>query len=266
MEPPKVENSTRRNPVPARQSTAKTETEIPPRENDLRLSLALIMDRLDKLERLSAKEFGDPELEHTPRARREIRQDYRRETIFTEGGTAVSPGMPKMEKPETFEGEYTVLYSVLNWLRAVCRYLKPHDIPTDMYPQYAYAYMGKNVKAWYDARFGEVEDPKWELFEQAIIERYLPGDHVIQVTKMYEGIVQTGSLADYVEEWQALMVAVRASGMNRTNQDHVIQFVTGLARVEDRKSILDQDPETLEDTYRAATRIRHYSLLAHDYS
>ena len=83
---------------------------------------------------------------------------------------------------------------------------------------------------------------------------------------MYEGVVQTGSLADYVEKWQALMVAVRASGIKRTDQDHVIQFVTGLARMEDRKSILDQDPETLEDAYRAATRIRHYSLLAHDYS
>jgi hypothetical protein len=104
MEPPKVDNSTRRNPVPALPSTVKTETEVPPRESDLRLSLALILDRLDKIERLSAKKIGDPELEDTPRARRETRQDYRRETIFTEGGTAVSPGMPKMEKPETFGG------------------------------------------------------------------------------------------------------------------------------------------------------------------
>ena len=191
MERPKVDNSTRRNPVPAakRQDIEREgvpplmpraegrETKVPLPENNLELTLALVMDRLDRMERRFEEIFGDPKPGAGPRIREETRQDYRRETIFTEGGTAISPGMPKMEKPGVFDGEYTVLYSVLDWLRTVCRYLKPHDIPKDMYPQYAYAYMGKNVKAWYDARFGEVEDPKWELFELAIIELYLPEDH-----------------------------------------------------------------------------------------
>ena len=125
--------------------------------------------------------------------------------------------------------------------------------------------MGKNVKAWYDSRFLEDGKPKWNTFVEAMKERYLPQDHDIQVTKRYEGIVQTGSLTGYVEAWQSLMVAVKAAGIVRTNKDHVIQFVTGLAKMEDRKSILDKEPDTLEDVYRAVTRIHHYSLLAHKY-
>lgn len=229
----------------------------------------MIISRLDRMERRFTEVFEPPEKSDDSRSRgsdEARRRETRRETIFTEGGTAMSHGKPKMEKPESFNGEYTVLYSVLNWLRAVRRYLKPHNIPKDMYPQYAYTYMGKTVKAWYDAKFAEIEDPHWELFEQAMTERYLPEDHVIQVTKRYEGIIQTGTLTEYVEKWQSLMVAVHAAGISRTEKDHVIQFVTGLTKIEDRKSILDKDPRTLEDVYRAVTKIRHYSLLAHKYA
>ncbi len=62
--------------------------------------------------------------------------------------------------------------------------------------------MGRNVKAWYDAWFSEIEDPQWELFEEAIVEWYLLEDHVIQATKLYKGIIQTawGSLMEYVEK------------------------------------------------------------------
>ena len=98
--------------------------------------------------------------------------------------------------------------------------------------------MGKDVKAWYDGRFVD-----------AITERYLPKDHKIMVIKRYETIVQTGSLFDYVEKWQVLMVAVKAAGISCTEEDHVIQFVTGLTHVEDRKSILDKDPQNMDDVY-----------------
>jgi hypothetical protein len=168
-------------------------TELPPSERGLDTSLAMIISRLDRMERRFTEVFEPPEKSDDSRSRGSDgarRRETRRETIFTEGGTAMSHGKPKMEKPESFNGEYTVLYSVLNWLRAVRRYLKPHNIPKNMYPQYAYTYMGKTVKAWYDAKFAEIEDPHWELFEQAMTERYLPEDHVIQVTKRYEGPVR----------------------------------------------------------------------------
>ena len=192
-------------------------------------------------------------------------EDYRRETFVTDGGTIVSPNKPKMEKPETYNGEYTVLYSVLNWLKSVQTYLERHDIPISQYPQYAYAYMGKSVKAWYDGLVGDEENLPWSDFCTAIKERYLPTDHVLQVTKQYENVTQTGTLEDYVEKWQSLMVAVRAAKINRSEEDHVIQFVTGLARLEDRKAILDHDPKTLVECYRHVTTIRHYTLLAHRY-
>lgn len=243
------------------------ETEVPTPEKDSDLQVAILTSRLEEVERRLKETLGTSEPSEFLRSRESYpeRRDYRRDTMFTEGGTAVSQGKPKMEKPETYNGEYTVLYSVLNWLRSVQKYLKPHNIHTDLYPQYAYTYMGKNVKAWYDARFA-VEDPTWKVFSEAIKARYLPEDHDIQVTKRYENIVQTGNLMDYVEKWQSLMVAVTAAGITRTDKDHVIQFITGLSKMEDRKSILDKDPRTLEDVYKAVTKIRHYSLLAHKYS
>ena len=250
-------------PVPRIRPRESESTEVPVVDP----SIASILNRLQVLERRTSGSY-DPPASAGPRdtdGYPELRRDYRRDTIFTEGGTAISHSKPKMEKPETYNGEYSVLYSVLNWLQAVRKYLKPHKIHQDEYPQYAYTYMGKHVKAWYDGRFGDY-DPTWKVFVAAIQERYLPEDHVIQVTKRYENIVQTGSLMDYVEKWQSLMVAVNAAGIVRTDKDHVIQFVTGLARLEDRKSILDKEPENLEDVYRAVTRIRHYSLLAHKYT
>ena len=54
--------------------------------------------------------------------------DYRRKTMFTDGGTAVSHRKPKMEKPESFLGKYKVTYCMLNWLRVVRKYLKQHNI------------------------------------------------------------------------------------------------------------------------------------------
>ncbi len=59
------------------------------------------------------------------------------------------------------------------------------------------------------------------------------------------------------------MVAVRAAGISLAEKDHVIQFVTGLAKIEDRKSILDKDPQALEEVFQAVTKIHHHSLLAH---
>ncbi|MFN7739644.1 MAG: hypothetical protein ACK5RA_05225 [Cyanobacteriota bacterium] len=275
-------------PRMTRMRTTELEEETVPRPKSWEVTLSMILDRLDRLEGRRPEIPEEPESrerkrevrretmfteERVPASREKSRMEKpetyseaRRETVFTEGGTPISHGKPKMEKPETFNGEYTVMYSVLNWLRSVRKYLKPYNIPTHMYPQYAYTYMGKSVKAWYDAKFATVEDPHWEHFEEAMIERYLPEDHVIQVTKKYEGVIQTGSLTDYVEKWQSLMVAVQTAGISRTDDDHVIQFVTGLSRLEDRKSILDKDPKNLDDVYRAVTKIRHYSLLAHKYT
>jgi hypothetical protein len=62
------------------------------------------------------------------------------------------------------------------------------------------------------------------------------------------------------------MVAVRAAKISCMEEDHITQFVTGLSDMEDRKTILNRDPETLADVYQAVTKIRHSSLLAHEYS
>ena len=250
-------------------------------------ALSIIMDRLDSVDRRVSELFERTTSNRDDRDRRRETyhptgdeydrrretypdssrggENYRRETLFTDGGTIVSSNKPKMEKPETFNGEYTGLYSVLNWLRSVRAYLEPHNIPKNQYPRYAYTYMGKSVKAWYDGLLEDTDDLTWSEFCTAIKERYLPTDHVLQITKRYENVTQTGTLVDYVEKWQNLMVAVRAAKINRSEEDHVIQFVTGLARLEDRKAILDRDPKTLAECYRHVTTIRHYTLLAHKY-
>ena len=189
----------------------------------------------------------------------------RRETMFTDGSTPASNSRPKMEKPELYDGEYTVIYSYLNWGRAVLRYLRTYRIPRDDYAQYAYTYMGKNVRAWYDNLYSG-GDPAWDTLMRDMRDRYLPTDHRIQVQKRFEDVVQIGSLADYVEKFQITLVAVQAAEIKKSDEEVIFQFITGLNRAEDRRSVLEKSPTTINDAYKAVMLIRQSTLLAHKYA
>jgi hypothetical protein len=167
-----------------------------------------------------------------------------------------------MEKPEVYNGEYSVEHNVVNWLTTVRKYLEPHNVHRDIWCQYAYTYMGKKVRAWYDSLYGEAT-PDWATFQVDIRERFLPSDHRIQVLDRFDNIVQTGSLQDYVDRYQHLMVSVKQTGIEKSEEEQMMRFISGLKSAEDRKTILEKGHVLMSDVYKTVMLIKNSSTLAH---
>lgn len=199
------------------------------------------------------------------RARRETGNSGsdRRSTLYTEGGTEVpSSQLPKLEKPEIYNGEYTVTYSVLNWIDTVEDYLESHSrLTEDRYSRYAATYMGKKVRMWYKNKFQRTK-PAWDDLKEALKKRYLPGDHVLHVLKLYENTVQRGRPMEYVEKYQEVIVTVQTAGIEKSETEHILHFITGLREESDRRILLENTPVTLEDAYRRVMCLRQARTLA----
>ncbi len=188
-------------------------------------------------------------------------RDPRRSTLFTEGGTEIRPSRPKLEKPRTYNGEYTVEYSVLNWIKIVGKYLQAYRLTNDDWSMFAYTYMGTTVQAWYDITYSG-GDPPWETLIQDLSDRFLPPDHELLVTKRYEEICQTSTIMKYVERYQEILVAMQSANIVRSEKELVLQFIRGLSQEEDRRTILNIDPPDIVATYIAANKLRQAKTLA----
>ena len=179
----------------------------------------------------------------------------RRSTIFTEGGTELRTSKPKLDKPTTFNAEYTTDYSVLNWIVTVRKYFETFSITEDDYSKYAYTYMGTTVQSWYNVRFGG-RNPTWETLCKALKDRFLPDDHEIMVKNLYENVLQKGSIVRYIERFQEVLVVLQNTGIMKSDKELVIHFISGLKYEEDRRVMLNQALATMEDAYRAANKLR----------
>ena len=127
-------------------------------------------------------------------------------------GNDSSTSRPKLEKPATFDGSYTELYNILNWLYGVERYLKQCRANELDFPGYARTYMDKSVQAWMDANFPR-DLPTWETLKTKLIKRYLPTDHKIRLELLFNKTIQRSTLQDYMEQWQVLDAALTFSNM-----------------------------------------------------
>jgi hypothetical protein len=58
---------------------------------------------------------------------------------------------PKYEKPRTFNGEYSPLYNLLNWLHSMKSYCAQHKCSDEDMVGLARTYMGPDVQAYLDA-------------------------------------------------------------------------------------------------------------------
>eukprot|EP00961_Rhodomonas_salina_P168133 2266639-Rhodomonas_salina.1 len=61
--------------------------------------------------------------------------------------------LAKLEKPQTFKGEYSELYNFLNWIHSVEWYLRQCRVRPKDYASYIRSYLTRVVQAWMDGRF-----------------------------------------------------------------------------------------------------------------
>lgn len=170
---------------------------------------------------------------------------------------------PKLERPREFGGEYSVLYSVLNWIASVDQYLKQHErLAESEYSVYARTYMSQTVQAWMDAQYGVGAKPPWEDLQEEMKDRYLPADHDLQLESKFEKIWQQESLVEYVENFQVLVSAMIFAGVIKTEKRLILQFIKGLTQEEDRRFMAAREPQTLKATYKSVTMLRQVKTVS----
>jgi hypothetical protein len=112
-----------------------------------------------------------------------------------------------------------------------------------------------------DAEFADDDFPSWERFEQAMVELWLPPDHDVRINLVFDRMQQRDTLQNYVESWQILDAALKFSGVHIESIRKVMQFIKGLRDKDEKRYLLEKNPETLADVYRWVVRLRQSKFL-----
>jgi hypothetical protein len=208
--------------------------------------------------------------EHTQRA---LQDERRRSGAASTGRTSVDftlapargiPARPKLNSPHLFKGDYTETYNAYNWLHQLYRYLTQCKVSEEDFSAYARTYMSETVQAWMDAEFGTEDVPAWELFYEAVVERYVPKDHDDRLERMFSRMKQRDTLLHYVEQWQVLDSALTFSHVQISNRRKISSFVEGMKEKEDKYKVLHDKPANLKDVYATIQEIRRVKVLTRE--
>ena len=257
LEEPIPSRSRREEMTPGRTIVFEDEDE---EEEDERSSSTAHLSRLALERALRAEQIRRAQAERALKGR----PSPRRESGYTEvseRGEERSHARPKLNKPRTFRGKYTEVYNVLNWLHQVHRYLMQCHCDPDDYTGYARTYMDETVQGWMDAEFADDDFPSWERFEKAMVDRWLPPDHDVRINLVFDRMQQRDTLQNYMESWQILDAALKFSGVHIEPIRKVMQFIKGLRDKDEKRYLLEKDPETLADVYRWVVRLRQSKFL-----
>jgi len=187
---------------------------------------------------------------------------------MSQGGGAAPRGVrtqAKMARPQVFEGRYSPLWNILNWIITVERYLFNCDVPEEMYSSYAYTYLGPTCQAWFDNQFLQNPTPSWDETTAALKERYLPVDHTTRLLRKFDQIYQIDTLRDYVDRFQVVVSALQLAAIIKSAAELVRRFTEGIRGAEDRLFILSRGCTTLQECYQCVTLLEGAkSTVRHD--
>ena len=204
--------------------------------------------------------FEEEPREYTYETRRDIETLGRRISGISHNETGVTRSKfgvrAKLATPPIFEGKYTEVWNILNWILIVERYLFNCDVEEELYSNFAFTFLGVIAQAWFENRFLRDPMPPWEEATLALKSRYLPTDHVTRLLRKFVNTRQQRSLADYVDEYQILVSAMQLTGINKSETELVRQFIDGLSVYEDRMNMLVRKLGNMEEAYEPATMIR----------
>ena len=170
----------------------------------------------------------------------------------------------KLEKPNTFNGEYSEIHNVLNWIHDVTKYFQGTSCPPEDQAVYARSYFGPTVKAWMDATFPSYEEnPTFEELCEHLKLRFLPPDHAMRVELKFEEMAQhSDSLQRYVERFQIMNTAMVTAEVETSEKRKILRFIAGLEKEEERRFLLDKNPTELSQLYIAVVTLRQSKQLA----
>jgi hypothetical protein len=168
---------------------------------------------------------------------------------------------PKYEKPRTFNGEYSPLYNLLNWLHSMKSYCAQHKCRDEDMVGLARTYMGPDVQAYLDAKYKGTLPEDWDELEKTLKLRYMPFDHKVRIELRFDALRQRSSLQAYMDEFQKVDAAFSFADMVVTEERKILVFIRGIKLSEDRRYIMHQKPQTLDACYEAAIYLRQTKVL-----
>eukprot|EP00961_Rhodomonas_salina_P084419 1134280-Rhodomonas_salina.1 len=167
----------------------------------------------------------------------------------------------KFEKPDNITHKYREEYNILNTIIQFEHYMMNHEITMERWPAYAVSYFDDIIQTWYNGRYPG-DTPDWATLRGDLIRRYLEPDHDLRVRLRFESTIQNSTLMDYVERFQRILAAMVFAGVQRPENEVVLQFIRGLKKEKDHHTILQKDCTTMEEVYTAVQKIRQSKALA----
>mgnify|MGYP004718015975 FL=1 len=112
--------------------------------------------------------------------------------------------LPKVDLP-SFTGE-----NPREWIRKANKYFKINGVEEEMKSEVAELYFRDKADIWFHGVINEREDIPWEELCNALCERFGDGSPE-EAIEEFNKLMQTGSVADYLEKFEMLKALVMPS-------------------------------------------------------
>ena len=150
----------------------------------------------------------------------ESRMDLQNETV-SKRDIRVSGRLTKIDLP-IFDGD-----NPREWIRKANKYFKLHEIEENMKAEVAELYFRDRADIWFHGVFHGRETISWTELSTAMSIRFGEGSPE-EAIEEFNKLVQTGSVADYLEKFEMLKALVMPSLPHLSDSYYKACFMSGL--------------------------------------
>lgn len=145
-------------------------------------------------------------------------------------------GKAKMKAPSAYDGSYTVLHNVLDFLADIENYLMGMEEPKSAWIRITNTYLTGDPKTEVNSTpFGQGQGD-WDDYRAFLIDLNLDKGHEDRLRRYRAKIKQTGPLLRYIRAFEKLVLAYDRAGMPTSNDEAqwVYDFISNLSDKDDR--------------------------------
>ena len=114
---------------------------------------------------------------------------------------------PRMREPDTYHGN-RALNAAQSWLRSVERYLEMADPGEHQWVAYAATLLRGEAEIWWQQQEQRADISEWPEFKKRLLQMFSPPDASRLARDHLAHLAQTGTVAEYVAQFQAIWTAL----------------------------------------------------------
>ena len=225
------------------ESTEKTLKNLDQKYEGMMNMMAQMLARLNDKGKEVEGNSSDSSLMQKEDNRRKEEQKGARDRSESQGPRSFTR-LPKVDLP-SFTGE-----NPREWIRKANKYFKINGVEEEMKPEVAELYFRDKADIWFHGVFGGREDIPWNELCNALCERFGDGTPE-EAIEEFNKLMQTGSVADYLEKFEMLKAQVMPSLPHQQDCYYKTCFLSGL-KEEIVTMVKLAKPKTLADAVEAA--------------